>query len=89
MTQCDSTAVTSCDHQMSFWALWEGKVQGEGVIPSIKAELTMGLRRGWPYRLLTKVSKRKDMKLLMEQKAQKIHESDAEGGSGSLYCDQP
>ena len=45
-------------------SFWEGKIQGEGIVPFIKAEMSLGMRPGWQIRLLTKLMKRRAMLLV-------------------------
>lgn len=45
--------------------LWEGKFQGEGIIPCIKAVLGNGLRGKWQFNLLTELLQQKSLKAIM------------------------
>lgn len=45
-------------------SFWEGKIQGEGIVPFIKSEMALGMRPGWQLRLLTKLMKRRAMLLV-------------------------
>lgn len=47
--------------------LWEGKYQGEGIIPSVKQALGNGLRGNWQQRFLTTLLQEKAMKAVMHQ----------------------
>ena len=53
--------------------LWEGKVQGEGILKYIKKELRQGTRHGWQARLLLKLLERKALSAVMGSLENWVH----------------
>jgi len=51
--------------------LWEGKVQGEGILRFVKPEFTQGIRKNWQANLLGNCGDTKSLKNIMEDHKEK------------------